>query len=548
MDTNSSQTEKLHLQDAHQVDINVLLDDLSSSEEGLPSSEAIKRLEIYGANNLQAKEKTSELIKFLRLFLNYFAVLLIVGGLLALVAERLEPGQGNLYIAYALFAVVLLNVIFTYIQEHQTERIMESFGKLLPQMVTVLRDGQATSIRADTVVPGDVMLLSEGDRICADGRLLEHAQLKIDLSSLTGESEPQLRHLESTSPNLLESRNMVFSGTLVQSGDGKAIVYSTGMNTQFGHVVKLTKETDEVETPIRKELRRFTRIIGFIAIVLGVLFFAISVAIGKGQIDSLIFAIGIIVANVPEGLLPTVTLALTMANRRMAKRKALVKNLESIETLGSTTVICTDKTGTLTQNLISVRTVILNQREFVVWDRSIMQQQGVDKLLDAMVLCNNAYLRQEGFTGDPTEGALLVYANELTDVDNTKQRFHEFPFDSMTRRMITINSSDATDNGSYIAWLKGAPEVVLHKCDSYLLDGEQQEMNDAIRQHFFDDFQRLAKRGQRVLAIAFRPLNKPSLDSENGFSLIGLIGIKIPLGLRFPMHFVVVAVRGLRSL
>ncbi|MGY0614405.1 cation-translocating P-type ATPase [Vibrio sp. FJH11] len=528
MDTNSSQTEKLHLQDAHQVDINVLLDDLSSSEEGLPSSEAIKRLEIYGANNLQAKEKTSELIKFLRLFLNYFAVLLIMGGLLALVAERLEPGQGNLYIAYALFAVVLLNVIFTYIQEHQTERIMESFGKLLPQMVTVLRDGQATSIRADTVVPGDVMLLSEGDRICADGRLLEHAQLKIDLSSLTGESEPQLRHLESTSPNLLESRNMVFSGTLVQSGDGKAIVYSTGMNTQFGHVVKLTKETDEVETPIRKELRRFTRIIGFIAIVLGVLFFAISVAIGKGQIDSLIFAIGIIVANVPEGLLPTVTLALTMANRRMAKRKALVKNLESIETLGSTTVICTDKTGTLTQNLISVRTVILNQREFVVWDRSIMQQQGVDKLLDAMVLCNNAYLRQESFTGDPTEGALLVYANGLSDVDNTKQRFHEFPFDSMTRRMITINSSDAIDNGSYVAWLKGAPEVVLHKCDSYLLDGEQQEMNDAARQHFFDDFQRLAKRGQRVLAIAFRPLNKPSLDSENGFSLIGLIGMQDP--------------------
>ncbi len=530
MDAHSSQTDKLHLYDAHQVDIHLLLDDLSSTEEGLLSTEARKRLEIYGANNLRAKEKTSELIKFLRLFLNYFAVLLILGGLLALVAERLEPGQGNLYIAYALFAVVLLNVIFTYIQEHQTERIMESFSKLLPQMVTVLRDGQATSVRADTVVPGDVMLLSEGDRICADGRLLEHSQLKIDLSSLTGESEPQLRHLESTSTNILESRNMVFSGTLVQSGDGKAVVYSTGMNTQFGHVVKLTKETEEVETPIRRELRRFTRIIGFIAIVLGVLFFAISVAIGKGQIDSLIFAIGIIVANVPEGLLPTVTLALTMANRRMAKRKALVKNLESIETLGSTTVICTDKTGTLTQNLISVRTVILNRKEFVVWDRSIMQQPGVKALLDAMVLCNNAYLRQEGFSGDPTEGALLVYANELADIEQikTKQRLHEFPFDSVTRRMITINTSDTTDKDNYVAWLKGAPEVVLHKCDSYLLDGEPQEMSDGIRQHFFDDFQRLAKRGQRVLALAYRTLDKQTLDGENGFSLVGLIGMQDP--------------------
>lgn len=528
MDTHSGSTKKLHLQDAHQVELQVLFDDLASSEAGLSSTDAQQRLITFGANVLTAKEKTSELVKFLRLFANYFAVLLIIGGLLALVAERLEPGQGNLYIAYALLAVVLLNVIFTYIQEHQTERIMESFSKLLPQMVTVLRDGEATSIQADRVVPGDIMLLAEGDRICADGRLIEHSQLKIDLSSLTGESEPQLRHLEATSANILASRNMVFSGTLVQSGDGKVIVYSTGMNTQFGHVVQLTKETEEVETPIRQELRRFTRIIGFIAIVLGILFFAVSVAIGKGQIASLIFAIGIIVANVPEGLLPTVTLALTMASRRMAKRKALVKNLESIETLGSTTVICTDKTGTLTQNLIRVRTVILNGKEFVVWDRSIMQQPGMSKLLDAMVLCNNAYLREDGFSGDPTEGALLVYAKGLADVAQikTSPRLHELPFDSAAKRMITINSDANQEN--YVAWLKGAPEVVLNQCDAYLMEGETRPFDETAHQHFLYDFQRLAKRGQRVLALAYRTLDSATLNDENHFTLIGLVGMQDP--------------------
>ena len=198
------------LQFAHTVPIQELLQRLQSSDKGLDSAAAVRRLQVHGTNVLRGKKKTPELVKFLGQFRNYFAILLIFGGSFALLAERLDPGKGNLYIAVALFGVVLLNAIFTYIQEHQTERIMESFSKMLPQMVTVLRDGKQQSIRAGQVVPGDVMLLNEGDRICADGRLLNHNQLKIDLSSLTGESEPQLRHLEATHANILESRNMVF--------------------------------------------------------------------------------------------------------------------------------------------------------------------------------------------------------------------------------------------------------------------------------------------------------------------------------------------------
>lgn len=516
------------LQSAHKIPLADLLQQLGCDENGLDSAGAGHRERELGPNILVGKKQTPEILKFLRQFKNYFAILLIIGGSLALLAEQLDPGQGNLYIAWALYGVVVLNAMFTYIQEHQTERIMESFSRMLPQMVTVLRDGAPARIGAGHVVPGDVMLLYEGDRICADGRLLDQNQMKIDLSSLTGESEPELRHINPTHANILESRNMVFSGTLVQSGDGKALVYGTGMRTQIGRIVQLTKETEEVETPIRQELKYFIKIISAIAIFLGILFFAVSVAIGKGQIASLIFAIGIIVANVPEGLLPTVTLALTMASKRMAKKNALIKNLESVETLGSTTVICTDKTGTITQNRIHVSTVILNGNEFTAWGREILKQQGLDRLLEIMTLCNNASLTANGFHGDPTEGALLMFADNMKQKTSARnhKRVREFPFDSATKRMITVNRT-VTEDG-FIALLKGAPEVVLEKSDRLLLNGSELPLDDEQRHSIIRDYQRLAVRGERVLALAYRELADDELPEESHFTYLGLAGMIDP--------------------
>ena len=255
-----------------------------------------------------------------------------MGSGLALLAEQLDPGLGNLYIAIALFGVTILNATFTYIQEHQSEKIMESFRKMMPTMVRVFRDGVEVEIEASMIVPGDIVRLGEGDRVPADGRLLEDHLLRVNQSSLTGESEAVLLDSHHHADNLLESHNMVFSGSLVESGVGLILICATGMDTQFGKIVQLTKETSVVETPIGKELKYFIRIISSIAIFLGVLFFIVSIIIGKGSISSLIFAIGIIVANVPEGLLPTVTLALAMASKRMARKNALIKNLESVET------------------------------------------------------------------------------------------------------------------------------------------------------------------------------------------------------------------------
>lgn len=507
--------------DQHKIPLDEFGRRLNCTMAGLDSPDAMRRLSEYGANELQVRSETPEIIKFLGQFANFFAFLLFTGAALAFFADTLKPGEGNFYIGVALLAVVLINAVFTYAQEHRGERIMESFRDMLPQMITVLRDGHFSRMAAQFVVPGDVILLEEGDRIPADARLIEVNQLKVDHSSLSGESEPQLRDLSCTHENLLESRNMVFSGTLVQSGNGKALVYATGMHTQIGRIVSLTKETAKIETPIRKELRRFIRIISGIAIFLGISFFILSVLLGQPLMGSLIFAIGIIVANVPEGLLPTVTLALTMASRRMADKKALIRNLEAVETLGSTTVICTDKTGTITQNKMNVVTLVLGEQEWSAYQSGLAQAEGFIEAWKTIVLCNNARLSLQDHQGDPTEVALLVFAQRLKPFDDLRTSFpriHESPFDSSTKHMITIHRDG---NGENIAYMKGAPEVIFGKCARVLSQGRLSAFDKDAKKRAYERYQRMAARGERVLALAFR-------YGEEDFVYLGLVGMLDP--------------------
>ncbi len=515
------------MSEVHKLPLADLYRELESGEHGLSSAEAGARLARYGPNELRVRHDTPEIVKFLRQFKNFFALLLIVGGLLASFAEQLDPDQGNLYIAIALFAVVLLNAAFTYFQEHQSEQIMESFKKMLPAMVTVLRGGKTQEVHAEELVPGDVMILREGDRVPADGRLISAAEFKVDQASLTGESEPQLLDPAALHDNILESRNMVFSGTLVQNGEGEVLVCNTGMSTQIGSIVELTKATAEAETPIHKELKYFIKVISAIAIFLGVTFFLVSVAIGKGGISSLIFAIGIIVANVPEGLLPTVTLALTMASKRMARKNALIKNLESVETLGSTTVICTDKTGTLTQNRLGVNTLVLGGKAYTAGDHAVLVEPALPEALKVMTLCNNAYLDGDGYFGDATDGALLLCANDLTDIDELRkaEQLAEQPFNSTTKRMIAV--FDLGHGGLPAALMKGAPEVVLHACDRIMVDGQTVALTHERRGQVIDDYRRLAGRGERGLALAIRDTHGVSIPEE-GYVFVALVGMIDP--------------------
>lgn len=511
--------------DEHQVSFDELFTRLKSSDAGLSQDEALNRLTEYGANVLEDTGKESLLYKYLKQFWNFFSILLTVGSLLAFIAEWLSPGQGNLYIGIALLAVVILNSTFTFIQEFQAEKIMESFRQLIPPKARVLRNGEITEILASDIVAGDVILLEEGDKVPADGRLIEVNSLKVDNSPITGEAEPQLRSLECTHPNILECRNMVFSGTLVQTGNGKAIIFGTGANTQIGRLAILTKRTSSVETPLRKELNSFIKVISSIAIFLGISFFLVGSFVQDTFLLNLIFAIGIIVANVPEGLLPTVTLALSLASRRMAKKNALIKQLESVETLGSTTVICTDKTGTLTQNKMAVNSVFTGEGYLNVKEK----QRPSEPLIRVAGLCNNSRIIEEppGYKGDPTEGSLLVYANQFTDDEKLKHaypRLQEYPFDSKKERMQVICS---TPEGTMESYLKGAPEVVMNMCSQLLtvdgtlpLDGKSTEM-------IMDEHIAMAEAGERVLALAFRKVEDLQ-ECENGFVFLGLVGAVDP--------------------
>ncbi len=509
----------------HEVSLEEIFKRLNATAKGLSSDEAKRRIGICGKNIFEEVGKESLLIKYLKQYRNFFSLLLLFGSILSFIAEWLDPGQGNIFIAIALLGVVILNGSFTFIQEYQAERIMASFKNLMPPKTRVLRDGEIQEILATEIVVGDVIYLEEGDKIPADGRLIEVNSLKVDNSPITGEAEPQLRSLDCTHPNILECRNMVFSGTLVQTGNGKAIIFGTGSDTQIGKLASLTEQTSSVDTPIRKELNDFIKIISSIAIFLGISFFLIGFLIQDIFLANLIFAIGIIVANVPEGLLPTVTLALSLASKRMAKRNALIKQLESVETLGSTTVICTDKTGTLTQNKMAIHSVYTGSGYLDVKNKATPPEM----FLHVAIICNNSRLIEEkpGYKGDPTEGSLLVYSSEFTDIKKMKDdypRIEEYPFDSKKQRMQVICK---TPSGNMESYLKGAPEVIIDMCSHVLVDGKEKTLDEKERRSLEEEHLAMAKKGERVLAFAYRKAESEK-EYEDGFVFIGFAGAVDP--------------------
>jgi sodium/potassium-transporting ATPase subunit alpha len=532
----------------HQVPIEEFIRRLHShAEQGLSRAEAAARLLHDGPNSLTPRKKTPEIIKFLRQLTNLFALLLWCGAALSLVSETVAPGQGSLAIAIALIGVVLLNGIFSYWQEHKAEAIMASFRGLLPCRAKVVRDGEPREIPASEVVRGDLILLEEGDQVPADARLLSVVGLKVDNSSLTGESEPQLRTTIPTDRNLLESRNVVFSGTVVMAGSGLGIVFATAMQSQIGRTAELTENVATREVPIHREIRRFTRIVTMIAVSMGVLVFALSLLwVDTPFWSKLVFAIGIIVANVPEGMLTTVTLCLSIAARRMAGQKALIRNLQSVETLGCTTVICTDKTGTLTANRMTMQRLFLNECIHSEADIAFEKEE-LEEFLRVAVLCNNARIAADGtFSGDPTETALLAFArrfHDLVDLRAGAPRLFEEPFTAASKEMVTINQVGE----STIACLKGAPDVAIARCDSILINGTRQPFSAEHRQAYLNAYEELAKRGERVLLFACQPVAtsaewRTEALPTGGYTFIGLAGLFDP-----PRPEVPAAVAGLRS-
>jgi len=503
-----------------------LFHSLVTTEQGLLQHEAERRLSEFGPNRIEEVRGKPLIFKFIAQFTHFLAILLWIAAALSLVSEYLSPGEGMLTLGLAIVAVIFINAVFTFIQEYRAEKALEAMKKLLPFRVKVLRDNREIEITATDVVPGDLVLISEGDKVPADVRLIETNDLKVNNAPLTGESEPMTRTAALFDGDVVRSPNIAFAGTAAVSGSGRGVVFATGMRTEFGRIAHLTGTVTPGLSPLQKEIVRITRIVAAIATVTGVLFFAIGYLSGRMFWQNILFAVGIIAANVPEGLLPTVTLALAMGSQRMAKRNALIKTLTSVETLGSVTVICTDKTGTLTQNNMTATAVWADDRISEIRDP---KTGTVPEVMRAAFLCNNARVIDGQYKGDPTETALLRVARETLG-EAQAARLIEVPFDADRKMMTTVNIV----NGRHMAFSKGAFERLLPLCSHVLMNGTKHALDDPARGRAFEAYQALMDRGLRVLAFTRRELENRETggvrgeEIEQNMTFLGLIGLEDP--------------------
>ena len=500
---------------------------LGSTPAGLAVAEAARRRELCGPNRLERVRRRPLLLHLLEQFWSFFAVLLWIGGALAFLAGMPELG-------WAIFAVILVNGGFSFFQEYRAERAVEALQELLPHEITVVRAGAEARTPATAVVPGDVVRLCEGDQVPADGQLLSAAGLRLDQSALTGESHavfklPALGN-ERRSVPLLERHELLFAGTGVVAGMGTFVVTATGMSTEIGTIAHLTQAVVEAPSPLQREMARVTRMVTLLAGSFGVGFFVLGVATGLLSLtEGMLFALGIIVANVPEGLLPTLTLALALGVQRMARERALMKRLSAAETIGATTVICTDKTGTLTENRMAARCVWSSGRIRPIATLGDDAPREIRALFEAAVLGSLATAER----GDPTEVALVAAAATIGVESHEARRSHEilapYPFDSFRKRMTLVR---ATDDGP-VAYVKGAPKETLALCTAVRWDGGDVELTDEMRSAILADHDRLAAEGLRILAVAVRPLPQRLLGAaasavERTLIFLGLVALWDP--------------------
>ena len=517
----------------HQLSPGEALKSLKSSHDGLSQNEALRRLKEFGPNQIDKVPPESLLISFLKEFIHFFALILWLAAGLAFFADYRQPGEGMDALGYAILGVIVINGLFAFWQQFRAERAVAALEKLLPHYVKVLRDNSIGLILATHLVPGDVILLQEGDNVSADCRIIEAFSLRVNNATVTGESMPKARDAEpSSEEDLLHGRNTLLAGTSVVSGEGRAVVFATGMHTEFGKIAHLTQTTSSGSSPLQLEITRLSRIVVAIAFSLGVAFFFIGQVIGLSFWENFIFAIGIIVALVPEGLLPTLTLALAMSTQRMAKRNALIRHLPSVEALGSATVICTDKTGTLTQNRMEINKLYVNGQIITRFEAKRQPELAkvYRRFFEDALLCHNlketVIAGKPEFLGDPMEIALVRLAKTCLGETISYPKINEVPFDTDRKRLSTVHQ---TPDGP-VLYCKGALEMLLPLCTHVQLGEKIVPVNVDIQQAFINALEKMASEGLRVLAFAWREL-KVGHDvgsEEHDLILSGLVGLEDP--------------------
>merc|ERR1719427_672293 len=464
--------------DVHKVDLDVLCKRFKTSvENGLTDAGVQAGIAEHGLNQLTPPKQTPEWVKFCQCLFSGFAMLLWVGAILCFVAYSIqatnyeEPPDDNLYLGIVLSAVVTVTGIFSYYQESKSAKVMEGFKNLVPQYAVARRNGEKITVKAEELTLGDIVEVKFGDRVPADIRVLEARSFKVDNASLTGESEPQTRTPEFTHENPLETKNIAFFSTNAVEGTCRGCVINTGDDTVMGRIAGLASGLDTGDTPIAKEIHHFINIITGVAVFLGVTFFIVAFLLGYHWLDAVIFLIGIIVANVPEGPLATVTVCLTLTAKRMASKNCLVKNLEAVETLGSTSTICSDKTGTLTQNRMTVAHMWFDNK-IVEADTSEDQSgtafdknaPGWKRLERVACLCNRAEFKggqnevsilKREVNGDASEAAILkcteLSKGNVMEYRKRNKKVCEIPFNSANKFQVSIHETEDKSDSKYLS-------------------------------------------------------------------------------------------------
>ena len=520
----------------------------TDAKRGLTSSEAAARLEKYGPNAIESSNKKSLAKKIIEQILDPMVILLIV-------AAIVSAFTGDVVECVIIIAIVVINAIMSIIQEGKAEDSVAALQKMSSPEATVIRDGQRGHVKAEALVPGDVVVLETGDIIPADMRLIESSNLKIDESSLTGESvavEKDANFETSEDVGIGDRENYVHSSSIVTYGHGIALVATTGEETEIGKIATSLDSVEDKETPLQRQLKKLSKLLAVLVVVVCIAVFALGYfRTGDDLLETFMVAVSLAVAAIPEGLTAVVTIVLSIGMNRMADRKAIVKNLLSVETLGSTTVICSDKTGTLTQNEMTITKVFTNDEEYEVEgsgykpegnirnsNKEVVESDDQIKLLMTIAsLCNDANLTREGeeykITGDPTEGAMLTFSEKWNinqeNLNDKHPRINEIPFDSTRKMMTTFHEMD----GKYYAFTKGAPDVIMSHSSQILENGEMVDFDEAKRKIYSDKNNDLASQALRVMAYAFRPLDTLDQDLtteniEKDMIFVGLTGMIDP--------------------
>jgi P-type Ca2+ transporter type 2C len=531
----------------HSLSTNEAIHLLDSNLEGLTSQEAQKRLAVYGPNELKKQHGKSPI----KLLLSQFTDILMI---ILLIAIGLSFAVGEITDAAIILAIVIASATLGFTQEYRNEKAVDALKKMTSPTASVLRDKKETRIPASQLVPGDIILLYTGDKVPADGRLIDSFTMKTDEAPLTGESSATNKSTAALpqQTQLNDRKNMVFTGTIVVYGRGKALVTTSGMNTEFGKIAQMVQSTPQEQTPLEKRLASVGKWIGILAVVI-----AISVGLvgiffeQRPVVDMILWAISLAVAAVPEALPAIVTGALAIGMYRMAKVSAIVKRLPAVETLGSTSVICSDKTGTMTKGEMTVRSIYVNERtvkvtglgyapqgELQIEDEKFTIDANLTMLLKTALLCNDSGLEQDSLTGkwlvkgDPTEGALVVVAKKAgiskEELEEQEQRVFELPFSSERKRMTTIHNS----GDKKIAYMKGAPEIIIERCNRILIDGREQLFTKESKKKIIEITENLSLQAFRNLSLAYKTL--PSSDKEFGekqetdFVFVGIMSMIDP--------------------